>query len=566
MMDRPMPAIDLGRPAPRRSRILAVDDDERNLLAVAEVLESVGEVVCAKSGEEALRHLLRDEYAVILLDVLMPGMDGYETAGMIRRREQSKRTPIIFLSAINKEDQHMLRGYDAGAVDYVFKPFDTVILRSKVSVFVDLYEKTKEIEETAQREQGLLQENLRVQAEKLEAELALRQSEEHLAQARKMETIGQLTGGIAHDFNNLLASVLSGVSLLERQGELPGRSPRILEMMRHAAEQGAVLVERMLAFSRRQKLQAVTVPVPELVESLEGMLAPVLGGRVRLHWKIDRDAGAVLADRGQLELALMNLVINARDAMPAGGAITVSAGAAQGEGSGLPLADGDYVVFAVEDTGMGIPPELLAKVVEPFFTTKEVGKGTGLGLSTAYGFAQQSGGALDIRSEVGRGTRVALWLPRASGAPLAAVPAKQHAPRAARAAEGRPAAELLLVDDSGSLREFTAAMLRDKGFKVTTAAGGAEALARIERDPDRFDVIITDFAMPLLSGLDVIRFARALRAGWPAIIISGYADATPIKDRPEDVRLLGKPFSDESLLVAIEGCLAAAPEQRGIQS
>ena len=223
----------------------------------------------------------------------------------------------------------------------------------------------------------------------------------------------------------------------------------------------------------------------------------------------------------------MNLVINARDAMPQGGAITVSANAASGEGSGLPLAAGHYVVFTVEDTGTGIPPELLAKVVEPFFTTKEVGKGTGLGLSTAYGFAQQSGGALDIRSEVGRGTRVALWLPRSSGDPLAAGPPKPQEPRAVRASQGRSAAELLLVDDSGSLREFTAAMLRDKGFKVTTAAGGAEALARIERDPDRFDVIITDFAMPLLSGLDVIRFARALRAGWPAIIISGYADATP---------------------------------------
>jgi CheY-like chemotaxis protein len=166
------------RPSDRRSRILVVDDDERNLLAVSEVLDTIGDVVCAHSGEEALRWLLREEFAVILLDVLMPGLDGYETADLIRRREQSRRTPIIFLSAINKEDAHMLRGYDAGAVDYVFKPFDTLILRSKVAVFVDLYEKTREVKEKAEREQSLLEENLRAQAEKLEAEHALRQSKE----------------------------------------------------------------------------------------------------------------------------------------------------------------------------------------------------------------------------------------------------------------------------------------------------------------------------------------------------------------------------------------------------
>jgi signal transduction histidine kinase len=657
-----------------RSRILAVDDDERNLMAVEEVLAPLGEVVCARSGEEALRYLLKEEFAVILLDVLMPGMDGYETANLIRRREQSKRTPIIFLSAISKEDAHMLRGYDAGAVDYVFKPFDTLILRSKVAVFVDLFEKTREIKESAVQEQRLLEANLRAHAEKLEAEHALRRSnerqqallralpvvfyslstepphpalfvsdsvaaltgfpaqrftsepgfgigrihaedrnrideahaaalthgvysceyrwqaadgtwkvfldqgilapaegdqpraffgtlldvterrqlEEQLAQARKMETIGQLTGGIAHDFNNLLASVLSGLSLIERRAKLPESSQKVLDMTRHAAMQGAELINRMLAFSRRQQLTPAAVSVAALADTLERLLAPVLGGLIRLRWKIEPDVGAPHADRGQIELALMNLVLNARDAMPQGGAIIVGA---ENRSGGFDLRPGDYVVLSVEDTGVGIPPESLAKVIEPFFTTKEVGKGTGLGLSTAYGFAQQSGGTLRIASEVGRGTRVELWLPRSQEAVDVPSPLQPVATEMAVETPALPRPEILLVDDAADLRELTAAILMERGFSVSTAAGGAEALALMEREPDRFDVIVTDFAMPLVSGLDVIRFARNLRSGWPAIIISGYADASSIEDRPEDVALLGKPFSDEALVTAIMNCL-----------
>ncbi|MEQ1955158.1 response regulator [Mesorhizobium yinganensis] len=655
-----------------RTRILAVDDDERNLFALREVLDPVGEVVCANSGEEALRCLLKEDFAVVLLDVLMPGMDGYETASLIRQRERSKRTPIIFLSAINKEDAHMLRGYDAGAVDYVFKPFDTLILRSKVAVFVDLYEKTREIEEKAGREQRLLEATLKAQAEKLEAEHALRRSkeqqeailrslpivfhsrsteepfaplfvsdsveavtgftperflsepdfgvsrvhpedrdgvaqahreaagqgsysceyrwqtadgswkifldqgvlapasgdqqralfgtlldvterrqiEEQLAQARKMETVGRLTGGIAHDFNNLLGSILSGLSLIQRQVNLPDNTRQVLEMTRHAAKQGAELITRMLAFSRRQQLRPTAIDLAALAATLKGLLEPVLGGRIRLNWKINPDTAPAHADKGQLELAIMNLVLNARDAMPQGGTITLDARNGRVE-AGSNMEPGDYVVISVEDTGVGISPELLDRVVEPFFTTKEVGKGTGLGLSTVHGFAQQSRGGLHIQSEVGQGTRVELWLPRSNEAGTPVVATLPPAPDPPRLEQEKATPEILLVDDSESLREITAAMLRDRGFKVLAAAGGAEALASIERDPDRFDLIITDFAMPLLSGLDVVRYARNLRPGWPAIIISGYADETEMKERPDDVPLLGKPYPDEALVDVI---------------
>ncbi|MCC2690555.1 MAG: hybrid sensor histidine kinase/response regulator [Rhizobiaceae bacterium] len=619
-----------------------------------EVLAGTGELVSAKSGEEALRHLLREEFAVILLDVLMPGIDGYETAALIRQREQSRRTPIIFLTAVNKEQAHMLRGYDAGAVDFVFKPFDPLILRSKVTVFVELFEKTREIREQAAVEQRLIEEKLNAQAAKLSAEQALltaerrqaailkslpiavyvekegvaadfvggdidavtgfsadtvrgnpdfwlsrvhpddrnglvpasqnggrsreyrwrhadgsyrnfleqavpigggqfagtvtdvterRQLESRLMQAQRLDAIGKLTGGLAHDFNNLLAAILSGIGLLERRSDIDQNGARILEMIGRSARQGAELVNRMLSFSRRQQLRPASVALAELSDTMTGLVAPVLGGLVKFEWRIADEVWPVHVDVGQLELAMMNLVFNARDAMASGGTITVVAENRSTTPASDDLAPGDYVMLAVKDTGCGIEPDLLSKVVEPFFTTKAVGKGTGLGLSTVYGFARQSGGTLRIDSVVGQGTTMELWLPRST-----------EAPKRKAETRGRPelpkldgAFSVLLVDDSANLLELTAQNLVERGFSVTTAAGGAEALQLMEKDPRRFDVIVTDFAMPLVSGLDVVRFARRLRADWPAVIITGYADSGVIKDRPVDVPVLVKPFSDADL-------------------
>ena len=668
-------------PAPmERAKVLVVDDDHRNLQAISVVLEETAEIVCASSGEEALRFLLKDEFAVILLDVFMPGLDGYETAGFIRQREQSRHTPIIFLTAINKEDAHMLRGYDAGAVDYVFKPFDPVMLQSKVAVFVDLYQKTREIRHKAQIEQRLMEENLRVKSERLLAEQALRRSEERqeailravpicfhsraidppfaarfvseaverltgfpperltsepefglsrvhsddlprlvralngaretgsytcefrwrcsdgayrifldqgvvssdddgrpaeifgtlldvterrqledqLMHSQRLDAIGKLTGGIAHDFNNLLAAILSGLGLLERRVPANEETAQIVQMIRHAARQGAELINRMLAFSRRQRLKPDPVCLSQLGETMNGLVAPVLGGLVRFEWKVDGSVWPAYVDASQLELALLNLIFNARDAMPSGGTITVRGANRTVERESEDLRPGDYVVLTVEDTGCGISPEHMAKVVEPFFTTKDVGKGTGLGLSTVYGFARQSGGTLLIESVVGSGTAMHIMLPRSTEEPVSLPPARNFAARTWTHA-GDQAPVILLVDDSISLRELTARVLRDNGFGVVSAGGGAEALGLLEREPQKFDLILTDFAMPLVSGLDVIRFARSLRADWPAIIISGYADANAIADRPGDVPLLNKPFTDAALIEGVQAALVKSP-------
>lgn len=665
-----MPVPGAGAPdAGERVRVLVVDDDERNLLAIETVLEDIGEVVIARSGEEALRHLLRGDFAVILLDVYMPGMDGYETAGIIRSREQTKPIPIVFLSAVNKEAEHLIRGYSMGAVDYVFKPVDPVVLRSKVSVFVDLFAKTREIERKARHEQALLDANLRANAELLRAEQELRRAEQRqaaiiqslpiilyleplacdprcptfvsgdfpamtgypftevlenpllwasrlhdedrervlraieerartgklsveyrwrcadgtykhfhdqavllkdaagqpleyagtltdvserralesqLVHAQKMDAIGKLTGGIAHDFNNLLAAVLGGVGLIERRAELADDHRKIMGMIRRAADQGSELVRRLLAFARQQQLQPAPVDLASLHRGVDDLLSHTLGGLVELDWRLPEERWCALADRSQLELALMNLIINARDAMPNGGTITIAADACEVPAdNSLDIPAGNYVWLQVTDEGTGIPAELVDKVLEPFFTTKPVGKGTGLGLSMVYGFARQSGGAFRIMSEAGQGTRAEIWLPQSAEQS----PGEPAVPPVSLL--NGPALTVLLVDDHPEVRATTAELLREMGHQVVEAATGAEGLDLLRQDDSNFDLLLSDYAMPHLSGTDVVAQARAFRPDLPALLITGYADADEIQARPADIAILSKPFTPLELATAL---------------
>ena len=508
------------------ARVLLVDDDERNLLAVATVLSDLGEVVLARSGEEALRHLLKGEFAVILLDVYMPGMDGYETAQIIRSRDQTKGIPIVFLSAVNKETEHLLRGYSMGAVDYVFKPVDPIVLRSKVAVFVDLFEKTKEVERKAAEQRSL---------------------ESKLLQAQKMDAIGKLTGGIAHDFNNLLAAVIGGLGLLEKRATLAEEETKILGMTKRAAEQGSELVRRLLAFARRQTLEPKPIEMDELapgrVRSANAHARRA--GRHRLE-AVGRCGSDAFADQAQLELAMVNLIINARDAMPTGGTITVSADNRTAKAEDLPgLAAGDFVRIRVSDTGTGIAAEHLEQVLEPFFTTKDVGKGSGLGLPMVYGFAKQSNGAFRIESSSGKGTVAELWLPCA---PSSSPATEKRAPvaRAPRLVLDRTL-HVLLVDDHPEVRTTTAAVLEELGHKVHEAANGKDALHALQNGASTCDLLISDYAMPQISGTEFVRLAREVRPDIPALIITGYAETDAVQGRPDGVEILLKPFTPTAL-------------------
>jgi CheY-like chemotaxis protein len=326
-------------------------------------------------------------------------------------------------------------------------------------------------------------------------------------------------------------------------------------MTRHAAQQGAELVSRLLAFARKQKLEPARIDMNDLSGSVSQLLAHTLGGLVQLEWELQGDLWSPYADETQLELALMNLAINARDAMPEGGRICIACrNATLAEGGDAPA--GDYVVLAVSDTGCGIPPEMIERVTEPFFTTKAVGKGTGLGLSMVYGFAQQSGGTMRIESRLDQGTTVELWLPRAPAALRRPPPSAAVGDQATR----NRTRNILLVDDHDGVRATTAAMLEDLGHRVTTATDG-EHVSRIIHDDglDGIDFIISDYAMPLVSGSEVIRKLRSVKPGLPGIIISGYADKAAISGAPEGVIVVSKPFTPSQLQDAI----AAAAQARG---
>jgi signal transduction histidine kinase/ActR/RegA family two-component response regulator len=372
-----------------------------------------------------------------------------------------------------------------------------------------------------------------------------RELELQLARARKMDAIGKLTGGIAHDFNNVLAAILGGVGLIERRVSLTDEQRRIVTMTRHAAEQGAELVRRLLAFARGQKLDPASLDVETICQSVSDLMAHTLGGLVQLEWSVARGIGPVYADQSQLELALMNLIINARDSMPEGGVINLSAeGRRVAVENDLGLAAGDYVVMSVTDTGSGIPSEILDKVLEPFFSTKEMGKGTGLGLSMVYGFIQQSGGNVGIYSSVGQGTRVEIWLPAAVEAPNVGageiLPSTVAVPQAVRR-------RILLVDDHEGVRATTRALLQEFGHEVEEAEGAGRALAMLENDASAFDLLVTDYAMPMMTGSEFIERARRLAPSLPAIIVTGYMDISQLSHSPHGVEIISKPFSAAEL-------------------
>lgn len=389
--------------------------------------------------------------------------------------------------------------------------------------------------EAGSRLQASAQElQLRVQ----EAVAAAERAQASSLDTQKHEAIGRLTGGLAHDFNNLLQTIAMGLQLVDRSVP-PGRHSRAVQAALGACSRAGDLVRQMLAFGRAQPLQPRPVALADFLLAGEELTRKAVGERVRLAAEIAPALPAVRVDPTQLELALLNLLFNARDAMPAGGTITVSARlAAPGEAEGLP--PGDYVVLAVADEGTGIAPEQQAKVFEPYFTTKPVGAGTGLGLPQVLAFARQSGGDVRLASELGRGTRVAMLLPACAAAPEAS------APGPAAAAAGRPLS-VLMVEDDPLVASVVAPMLEAAGHRVTLFPSAEEALRRLE-EGGTFDILFTDVVMPgAINGLDLAHWCRMHRPGLPVVLATGYT-SQPIAP---DLRVLRKPYSLDALLATL---------------
>ena len=655
---------------PLKARILIVDDDERNAFAAVQALEVLGhDLVVARSGEEALRQLLTEQFAVILLDLHMPGMDGFETAELIRSRKRSARTPIVFLTAIFRDEAHVFQAYSAGAVDVVFKPVDPFILKSKVSVLVDLYLKTEEVKRQSAYQQWLLDEHARVKAEKAVTERALRRTEarqeailkslpivihsrsieppfapqflseavkavtgfppsrfvdepefgasrihpddlatvverisnaaktgsyavefrwlcadgqyrvlhdqgvvapsddgeareifgvildatdrrsleEQLTQARKMEAVGQLTGGVAHDFNNLLTVVLGNVDMMARRSESEERRARRIDAVRQAAERGRDLTRQLLAFSRRQHLQPVSLNVNLLIHGFASLMRQAVGEAVTLDLALADEALCAHVDPTQLETALLNLAVNARDAMPGGGVLTIAT-----------RHEGAHVVIAVSDTGVGMTPEVRARVFEPFFTTKEVGKGSGLGLSQVYGFVRQSEGEVVLETAPGQGTVFLLKLPVSEAADEVV-----DAPKATAVVGGSE--RILLVEDDPTVLTLTLDMLTGLGYEVATATNAGEALAIIHSGA-KIDLLFTDVVMPGgVSGVSLARTARELRSDLGVLLTSGFVGEGAVLETDE-FPLLDKPYELGQLAVKLRTLLDRPAGRRARRS
>jgi len=388
----------------------------------------------------------------------------------------------------------------------------------------------------------------RVEERTREREAALGQ----LYESQKLETIGQLTGGVAHDFNNLLSVILGSLSLLKKRLPPDPRATRLIDGAIQGAERGATLTKRLLAFARRQELKLEAIELQTLIPDMVDFLRQSVGPGVEIAVDIADDVAPIMIDANQFELALMNLAVNARDAMPQGGLLTIAGRNATTDRSKLPIGipQGEYVRLTVADTGEGMDEATRAKAMEPFFTTKGIGKGTGLGLSMVHGLTAQSGGAMDVASDVGKGTVITLWLPRACGAEVVRNPPMSEA---VVEATPRPALRILLVDDDVLVSMNTANMLIDLGHDVLEAHSGVHALRMLESE-GTFDAVITDYAMPGMNGLELATRITTERPQMLVILATGYAEL-PTESSIAFPRL-SKPYTQGQLAEALERGLA----------
>jgi PAS domain S-box-containing protein len=377
----------------------------------------------------------------------------------------------------------------------------------------------------------------------------LKIAQEQLRQSQKMEALGQLTGGIAHDFNNLLTVVVGGLDIIAKRAD-DDKLRRYAENALAAAERGARLTGQLLAFSRVQRLEVTPTYVAPLIQNMRPLLRNVLGPGIEKRFDLDESMVPVMADPTQLEVAVLNLAINARDAMPEGGILSFATRPVKISGD-PDLEDGEYVELTISDTGAGMAPEVAERAFEPFFTTKEVGKGTGLGLSMVYGMARQSGGTARIESAPGKGTAVKLLFRKAEGQAAEIAPGAEEP---ARAIIPLAPISVLVIDDDPDVRGFMVATLQEQGYRVRQASDGAEGLAKLARETP--DLVIVDFIMPGLSGAEVASRIRAKRTDQPILFVSGYSETEAVKRTAPDAPLLAKPFRADALDKAVRAALA----------
>ena len=517
------------REAPRRVgkplRVLLIEDSEDDALLLERELRRGGYDLVSSRVETAaqMEAALQQKWDLIVSDYSMPHFDPLSALRILE--EKGLDIPCILVSG-SVDETTILNAMKAGAADYLMK--DNLM---RLTPAVD-----RELREAEGRRER-------------------RRLEEQVRHAQKMEAIGRLAGGVAHDFNNLLTVITGYSELLLGSGSVNDFTRSALEEIKKAAERGGSLTRQLLIFSRKQKLLPKSVSLNDLVVNMEKMLVRLIGENISLVSVLRPDLGLVRGDIGLFEQVIMNLVVNARDAMPEGGKLTIETSNLNLNTPQVDLAPGPHVLLAVSDTGIGMDAETQSHIFEPFFTTKEAGKGTGLGLATVYGIVKQCVGAITVYSEPGRGTTFRIYLPRVDQA----LEDVGQQPQAVSSLDGSE--NVLVVEDDGEVRRLICEILRAKGYNVLESTNGEEAIRIARSFHGALPLVVADVILPEMSGPDVVRQVKEAKPGIRAIFISGYTDEAVLRHGMVDpgVTFLSKPFVPEDLARKVREVLLARP-------
>lgn len=572
-----------------QNSILVVNDDDDTLEMTATLLRRVGySVLTAANGREGFQLAQSARPSLVVSDVSMPHVDGVELCRMIRADEELRTTPVMLVSALRKDALSVVEGLDAGADDYLEAPYDPMLLIAKVARLLE----RRRAEEDLENRVGERTAQLQTTKRELEAEVGKRrqvedelrkeqvftyavldnlrdgviacditmrkQLEERLQQLQRLETVGQLAGGVAHNFNNMLTAITGNSELLLQKLDVADPHRRFVVEIQKASERAAGLTRQLLAFGRKQLLQPKVIAPNAVISDMTQMLRQMLDSSVDLVISLDPSLGRVKADPGQLHQLILSLIVNARDAMPEGGNLTIETQNAEMDKAFArrysSIHDGPHVLISVSDTGAGMDAETQSHVFEPFFTTKEQGKGVGLGLSTVYGIVKQSGGSIWVNSEIGQGTTFNIYFP------LIDDPVQEKAEKNSATGEAPNAGTVLLVEDEELVRNFTRAVLEMGGYYVLEATNGREALQILDHHRGRIGLMLSDVEMPQMGGLELATRVSASRPETKVLLMSGYTNDTIVQRSgyKGDAAFLQKPFTPDALADKVRALLETA--------